>query len=146
MASPRSLSRASSKVALGEEYADEVTWLLPKQAAEPKRIKTTFGLWQVGALFGKQWFLVTFSIHSDLTNSAGILLAYADTSLVWATHETIASRFNSLQNSSWMMTSFTMGYCVTLPLVSCFQLLLKRLRCLVLWDKLPPGNFINRFQ
>ncbi|TAQ83729.1 hypothetical protein B7494_g7949 [Chlorociboria aeruginascens] len=56
-----------------------------------------FALWQVGAL-------------------CGILLAYADTSLVWATHETVASHFDNLENSSWMMTSFTIGYCVTLPL------------------------------
>ncbi|OAF54976.1 hypothetical protein VC83_08519 [Pseudogymnoascus destructans] len=82
----------------GEESADETTQLLPKQAkTEPEKNSKIFRLWQVGALIG-------------------ILLAYADTSLVWATHETIASRFNSLQNSSWMMTSFTMGYCVTLPL------------------------------
>lgn len=45
------------------------------------------------------------------------MLAYADTSLVWATHETVASQFDTLRNSSWMMTSFTIGYCVTLPLV-----------------------------
>ncbi|KFZ05028.1 hypothetical protein V501_08740 [Pseudogymnoascus sp. VKM F-4519 (FW-2642)] len=82
----------------GEESADETTQLLPKPAkTEPEKNSKIFRLWQVGALIG-------------------ILLAYADTSLVWATHETIASRFNSLQNSSWMMTSFTMGYCVTLPL------------------------------
>ncbi|KAH8646947.1 major facilitator superfamily domain-containing protein [Tricladium varicosporioides] len=56
-----------------------------------------FSLWQIGALFG-------------------ILLAYADTSLVWATHETVASHFDNLENSSWMMTSFTVGSCVTLPL------------------------------
>ncbi|KFY33213.1 hypothetical protein V494_07823 [Pseudogymnoascus sp. VKM F-4513 (FW-928)] len=81
-----------------EESVDETTQLLSKQTKdEPEKNSNLFGLWQVGALFG-------------------ILLAYADTSLVWATHETIASRFNSLQNSSWMMTSFTMGYCVTLPL------------------------------
>ncbi|OBT44202.1 hypothetical protein VE00_04811 [Pseudogymnoascus sp. WSF 3629] len=82
----------------GEESADETTQLLPKQSkTEQENSSRIFRLWQVGALIG-------------------ILLAYADTSLVWATHETIASRFNSLQNSSWMMTSFTMGYCVTLPL------------------------------
>ncbi|KFY18240.1 hypothetical protein V492_00060 [Pseudogymnoascus sp. VKM F-4246] len=81
-----------------EESVDETTQLLSKQTKdEPEKNSNLFRLWQVGALFG-------------------ILLAYADTSLVWATHETIASRFNSLQNSSWMMTSFTMGYCVTLPL------------------------------
>lgn len=59
----------------------------------------------------------------NLMNFAGILLAYSDTSLVWATHETIASRFDSLQNSSWMMTSFTIGYFVTLPMVSCFPMI-----------------------
>ncbi|KFY69360.1 hypothetical protein V496_00295 [Pseudogymnoascus sp. VKM F-4515 (FW-2607)] len=91
-------SRASSMIASSEESVDETTQLLPKQVdTEPEKGTKIYRLWQVGALFG-------------------ILLAYADTSLVWATHETIASRFNSLQNSSWMMTSFTMGYCVTLPL------------------------------
>lgn len=108
-------------MASSEESVDETTQLLPKQVeAEPEKSTKIYRLWQVGALFGKQWFLPTFWAHYDLINSTGILLAYADTSLVWATHETIASRFNSLQNSSWMMTSFTMGYCVTLPLVSCF--------------------------
>ncbi|KAI6713965.1 efflux pump antibiotic resistance protein [Diplocarpon mali] len=91
--------------------ADERTQLLAKPAtdralysqqwdaegAEPLRSSRPFGLWQTGALFG-------------------IMLAYANTSLVWATHETVASRFDSLKNSSWMMTSFTIGYCVTLPL------------------------------
>jgi hypothetical protein len=104
----------------GEESADETTQLLPKPAkTEPEKNSKIFRLWQVGALIGKLWFLLALLVHFDLMNFAGILLAYADTSLVWATHETIASRFNSLQNSSWMMTSFTMGYCVTLPLVSC---------------------------
>ncbi|XMA11303.1 hypothetical protein WAI453_004094 [Rhynchosporium graminicola] len=56
-----------------------------------------FELWQIAALFG-------------------ILISYADTSFAWATHETIASHFNSLRHSSWIMTSFTVGYCVTLPL------------------------------
>jgi hypothetical protein len=41
--------------------------------------------------------------------SAGILLAEGDASLVWATHETIASRFDELGNASWMMTSYTIG-------------------------------------
>jgi hypothetical protein len=58
-------------------------------------------------------------------NSPGILLANMDTSLVWATRETVASRFHNLENSSWMMTSFTIGYCVTLPLVCNFQLVLE---------------------
>lgn len=114
------LSRTSSMSGFDEESADETTQLLPKQVkTEPEKNSKIFRLWQVGALIGKQWFLPTLLAHFDLMNFAGILLAYADTSLVWATHETIASRFNSLQNSSWMMTSFTMGYCVTLPLVSC---------------------------
>ncbi|RDL36129.1 Uncharacterized protein BP5553_06741 [Venustampulla echinocandica] len=107
MSSSSPLFRASSAVAIGEESADETTCLLPKQAdkstscnghaTKPAKISKIFGLWQIGAL-------------------CGILLAYADTSLVWATHETIASRFDSRQKSSWMMTSFTIGYCVTLPL------------------------------
>ncbi|KAJ5038213.1 uncharacterized protein L3040_007080 [Drepanopeziza brunnea f. sp. 'multigermtubi'] len=67
------------------------------KAAEPEEAPSRFGLWQIGALFG-------------------IMLAYANTSLVWATHETVASRFDTLRSSSWMMTSFTIGYCVTLPL------------------------------
>lgn len=106
MASVRSSSQASSVTVL-DDAADETTWLLPIKPTEPtdhdreatakENTSGTFGLWQIGSLFG-------------------ILLAYADTSLVWATHETIASRFNSLQNSSWLMTSFTIGYCVTLPL------------------------------
>lgn len=115
------LSRASSMDGYSEESVDETTQLLPKQAeTKPEKSSKLFRVWQVGALFGEQSLLPTFSPHCELMNSVGILLAYADTSLVWATHETIASRFNSLQNSSWMMTSFTMGYCVTLPLVGYF--------------------------
>ncbi|KFY47903.1 hypothetical protein V495_01752 [Pseudogymnoascus sp. VKM F-4514 (FW-929)] len=56
-----------------------------------------FTLWQIAAFFG-------------------IMLARADTSLVWATHETVASHFDNLDNSSWMMTSFAIGCCVTYPL------------------------------
>ncbi|KAE9370966.1 MFS general substrate transporter [Stipitochalara longipes BDJ] len=66
-------------------------------SSETARIGRKFAWWQIGAL-------------------CGILLAYADTSLVWATHETVASNFDNLASSSWMMTSFTIGYCVTLPL------------------------------
>ncbi|KAH8780515.1 major facilitator superfamily domain-containing protein [Hyaloscypha finlandica] len=89
---------------------DETTPLLASPASDPgccqeewdgktatAQTREIFALWQIGAL-------------------CGILLAYADTSLVWATHETVASRFDNLENSSWMMTSFTIGYCVTLPL------------------------------
>lgn len=84
--------------------------------ANPTR--KTFALWQAGALCGKHLIVYFILLYCDLTDLLGILLAFADTSLVWATHETIASRFGNLQNSSWMMTSFTIGYCVTLPLVS----------------------------
>jgi hypothetical protein len=76
-----------------------------------------------------------------LTNSPGILLAYADTSLVWATHETVASRFDNLENSSWVMTSFTIGYCVTLPLVC---IVLEGIVILRVWeDLLTPLTILN---
>ncbi|CEJ91340.1 hypothetical protein VHEMI07058 [[Torrubiella] hemipterigena] len=96
-------SQDSSMTATDDPYIGENTRLLPKPAQDRKSSpqyatgNKIFGLWQLGAL-------------------VGILLAYADTSLVWATHETIASRFDALQNSSWMMTAFTIGYFVTLPM------------------------------
>ncbi|KAL2067238.1 hypothetical protein VTL71DRAFT_1662 [Oculimacula yallundae] len=72
-----------------------------EQNAEDVKIEARggFELWQIAAL-------------------CGILISYADTSFAWATHETIASNFDSLRHSSWLMTSFTVGYCVTLPLDS----------------------------
>ncbi|CAG8976828.1 hypothetical protein HYALB_00009092 [Hymenoscyphus albidus] len=83
---------------------DEATLLLAQHTSEGQDGKTTvvgkanqgFALWQAGAL-------------------CGILLACADTSLVWAIHETIASRFGCLEYSSWMMTSFTLGYYIAAP-------------------------------
>jgi hypothetical protein len=122
MPPPSLQSRDSSTVVSDDDSVNERTWLLPRPsgratscdayAAKSAEVSQTYGLWQVGALLG-------------------ILLAFADTSLVWATHETIASHFDSLQNASWMMTSFTIGYFVTLPMVSCPTL---RLACSIcLW-------------
>ena len=71
------------------------------------RVSEKFALWQIGALCGEHCSNIEIR---GLISVSGILLAYADTSLVWATHETVASHFNNLENSSWMMTSFTIGY------------------------------------
>jgi hypothetical protein len=79
-----------------------------------------FTLWQLAAFFGKgrlQMIDSRLRFPCGLTWSLGIMLARADTSLVWATNETVASHFNNLENSSWMMTSFAIGCCVTYPLV-----------------------------
>ncbi|KAF4637899.1 hypothetical protein G7Y89_g191 [Cudoniella acicularis] len=72
----------------------------------------------VTALFGKS---PSFRSKGEfrpciLTGNLGVLLSSADDSIVLATHETVASEFDRLSNSSWMITGFTLGYCVTLPL------------------------------
>jgi len=80
-----------------------------------------FALWQIAAFFGKNWLWLGFFGQGNCCGwwlcVLGIMLARADTSLVWATHETVASHFDSLDDSSWMMTSFAIGCCVTYPLV-----------------------------
>jgi hypothetical protein len=86
-----------------------------------------FTLWQLAAFFGKDRLQVIDSrsrFPCGLTRSLGIMLARADTSLVWATNKTVASYFDNLENSSWMMTSFAIGCCVTYPLV-CVSLALR---------------------
>lgn len=96
------------------------------------------GPWTGGRVSG---YVMTPGVYCGVLpyRSAGILLAEGDASLVWATHETIASRFDELGNASWMMTSYTIGwedfseepqkwiltshrYCVTLPLVCLLRL------------------------
>lgn len=50
-------------IASSEESVDETTQLLPKQVeTEPEKSTKIYRLWQVGALFGKQW-LSTPSAH-----------------------------------------------------------------------------------
>lgn len=47
----------------------------------------------------------------------GILVAEIDGSIVMATHPLIASEFNDLANSTWLITGFALAGAVTQPLV-----------------------------
>lgn len=114
---------------------NEATPLLGKPASDPAKhpldgcaenepptaqTGNRFALWQIAAFFGKNWFWLGLFSCGNCCGwwcVLGIMLARADTSLVWATHETVASHFDNLDNSSWMMTSFAIGCCVTYPLV-----------------------------
>ena len=55
------------------------------------------------------------SAYNDLLT--GVFLANADTSLVVATHGSIALEFNSFSSSPWLLTGYTLGYSVALPAV-----------------------------
>ncbi|KAF7512506.1 hypothetical protein GJ744_001441 [Endocarpon pusillum] len=46
----------------------------------------------------------------------GVFIANADESFVMATYGAIASEFRRLSDGSWLMTGYTLGYCVSLPL------------------------------
>jgi len=46
----------------------------------------------------------------------GTFIANADSSLLFATHTIIASEFDALHDSSWLLTSFALAQAVTLPL------------------------------
>ncbi|KAI8933411.1 hypothetical protein NX059_010026 [Plenodomus lindquistii] len=46
----------------------------------------------------------------------GTFIANADSSLIMATHPIIASEFNALHDSSWLLTSFALTQAATLPL------------------------------
>ncbi|KAF2845035.1 MFS general substrate transporter [Plenodomus tracheiphilus IPT5] len=46
----------------------------------------------------------------------GTFIANADSSLLIATHPIIASEFNALRDSSWLLTSFALAQAATLPL------------------------------
>ncbi len=49
-------------------------------------------------------------------------MSNADGSLLLATHPVIASEFNDLPDSSWLITSFVLASAATQTLVRCFQL------------------------
>lgn len=46
----------------------------------------------------------------------GTFISNADSSLLFATHSIIASEFNALHDSSWLLTSFALAQAATLPL------------------------------
>lgn len=46
----------------------------------------------------------------------GTFISNADSSLLFATHTVIASEFNALHDSSWLLTSFALAQAATLPL------------------------------
>ena len=46
----------------------------------------------------------------------GTFISNADSSLLFATHTIIASEFNALHDSSWLLTSFALAQAATLPL------------------------------
>lgn len=46
----------------------------------------------------------------------GTFISNADSSLLFATHTIIASEFNALHDSSWLLTSFALAQATTLPL------------------------------
>lgn len=48
----------------------------------------------------------------------GAFWALACESFVISTHDDIASFFNHLSMGPWMLTAYSMGYCIMLPLVS----------------------------
>jgi hypothetical protein len=50
----------------------------------------------------------------------GVVISNADSSFLMATHTVIASEFDALHDSSWLLTSFVLGGAVTQPLVSEF--------------------------
>ena len=52
-----------------------------------------------------------------LTRNTGIFVGNADGSILLATHPVIASEFNDLKNSSWLMTSFALAGASTMALV-----------------------------
>ena len=52
-----------------------------------------------------------------LTRKIGIFVGNADGSILLATHPIIASEFNDLKNSSWLITSFALAGASTMALV-----------------------------
>ena len=52
-----------------------------------------------------------------LTKNTGIFVGNADGSILLATHPIIASEFNDLKNSSWLITSFALAGASTMALV-----------------------------
>lgn len=49
---------------------------------------------------------------------SGVFIFHADSSLVMATHPTIASEFNALDSSSWLFTAFALAGAATQNTVS----------------------------
>ncbi|KAI9825530.1 MAG: hypothetical protein M1819_000522 [Sarea resinae] len=47
----------------------------------------------------------------------GVFVSNADGSIVLATYGIITSEFNELSESGWLVTSFVLGMCATMPLV-----------------------------
>ncbi|KAJ5672843.1 transporter [Penicillium longicatenatum] len=46
----------------------------------------------------------------------GVFLAYTDETFVLSIHGEIASEFNSLPLGPWLITGYTLGFVITLPL------------------------------
>jgi MFS family permease len=58
--------------------------------------------------------------HKETTYSkggTGVFVSSADTSIVFATNGAIASDFEDLENSGWLVTGFMFAMCATQPLV-----------------------------
>lgn len=53
-----------------------------------------------------------------LVLTIGVFIAQLDTSFVLATHSTIASEFDQLANSSWLVVSYALAMCAVQPIVS----------------------------
>jgi hypothetical protein len=47
----------------------------------------------------------------------GVFIAFCDDSFVISTHEEIASSFNQLSISHWLVTGFNLGWAISLPIV-----------------------------
>lgn len=62
----------------------------------------------------------------------GSFISNADGSLLFATHPIIASEFNALHDSSWLMTSFALAQAVTQPLYGKFSDIYGRKSMLIL--------------
>lgn len=76
----------------------------------------------------------------------GVFIANADTSLVLATYGRISSDFNSLDNTSWLLTGYMLSMCGTQPLYGKLSNIFGRKPLLLLsYVLFALGNFVTGF-
>ncbi|QDS75640.1 hypothetical protein FKW77_006935 [Venturia effusa] len=66
-----------------------------------------------------------------LVLTTGVFVAQLDTSFVLATHSTIASEFDQLANSSWLVVSYSLAMCAVQPIYGKVSDIYGRKQCLM---------------
>lgn len=68
-------------------------------------------------LIGESFLLLLLQANRAFLTQPGVFVGHADSSILLATHPVIASEFNDLANSTWLITGFALAGAATQTLV-----------------------------